>query len=487
MKRAIVASLLALGFIAPARAQQPRLASEFEIAQMEKQLARSRGFEAQLSGRLNLGDVRAARHELSLAQREYRTALDLASAERLSARRESSLARYAVATSYAALAAAKLRRDAEAWAWIEEALRYSSDDPESWNLSSSAMRILGHPRKAVAAARNAVSIAERANDPLDLAVYRYALATALTEADERREAERILVELTAVLRSTSFDSLQRDVARQEAFEVYSSARGDVAAYVSLLNRSQLRLASLYEERGARDLARAEYARVLDARSDDVTALAALARLAATDREREQLYAEAFEANPLSLGLVREYQRHLRNSPDPAITSSEEATAGTRMRAALALAHRGDLRRARSTFESLLARFPDSETLQSLIRETAGPRRVEVPTGASPTAAELRALQQAFERLTPEQRAALDARTYTGVAAFDAPAADDQGRVAFASGTIEGIPFRFSEPTVFAGAFDPASPLRLTFRILGVTKIGDRDALLFEPVRLEVVQ
>ena len=48
------------------------------MAQMEKQLARSREFEAQLSGRLNLGDVRAARNELSLARAEYLKAADLA-------------------------------------------------------------------------------------------------------------------------------------------------------------------------------------------------------------------------------------------------------------------------------------------------------------------------------------------------------------------------------------------------------------------------
>lgn len=486
MKRSLVITLLALSFAAAARAQQPRLASAFEIAQMEKQLARSRGFEAQLSGRLNLGDVRAARRELSLALREYQTALELAAAERLDARGASSLARYAVATSYAALAAAKLGREADAWSWIEEALRYSSDDPETWNLSSSAMRILGHPRKAVAAARNAVAIAGESDDPLDLAVYRYALATALSEAGEQREAETILVELTTALHSTAFESLQRDVAREEAFEVYSSARGDVAAYVSLLNRSQLRLASLYEERGARELARSEYRRVLDARSDDVTALAALARLASTDHEREQLYAEAFEANPLSPALVREYQRHLRANPGVAVSASESASTGSMMRAALALAHRGDRRRARSTFESLLARFPESETLQSLIRETAAPRQIDVPSGVSPAGEELRALQQGFDQLTPEQRVALDARIYTGIVTFDAATADNQGRVAFASGTIEGIPFRFSEPTVFVGTFDPGRPLRLSYRILGVTRSGVRDALLFEPVRLEVV-
>src|SRR6185503_11645175 len=146
---------------------------------------------------------------------------------------------------------------------------------------------------------------------LDLAIDQHALATALIEANELREAEQLLVTVTESLRSSAFDSLQRDVARQESFEVYSSARGDVAAYVSLLNRAQLRLASLYEQRGDVDRARTQYTRVLQGRSDDVTALAALARLARSDAERERYYAEAFEANPFSMALVRAYQIHLR--------------------------------------------------------------------------------------------------------------------------------------------------------------------------------
>ncbi|HEY0370448.1 MAG TPA: hypothetical protein VGD79_00495, partial [Thermoanaerobaculia bacterium] len=74
---------------------QTRLSSDFEIAQMQKQLAQSRTFEAQLSGRLNLGDVRTARNELSLARGEYTRALELAERERLDARRDSSFTRYA--------------------------------------------------------------------------------------------------------------------------------------------------------------------------------------------------------------------------------------------------------------------------------------------------------------------------------------------------------------------------------------------------------
>jgi len=171
------------------------------------------------------------------------------------------------------------------------------------------MRNLGRPTKAVAAARNAVSLVSR-DKPLDLAVYQHSLASMLIEANQFDEAERLLVTVTESLRSSTFDALKREVARGEAFEVYSSARGDVAAYVSLLNRAQLRLASLYERRGALDDARAQYERVLTGRSDDATALAGLARLARSDAERKRHYAEAFEANPFSMNLVREYQRYL---------------------------------------------------------------------------------------------------------------------------------------------------------------------------------
>jgi tetratricopeptide (TPR) repeat protein len=423
---------------------------------MEKQLSQSRNFEAQLSGRLNLGDVRAARNELSLARAEYARALDLAQRERLDARRDSSLTRYANATSYAALAQAKLGRDALAFALLEEAVRYVSDDAETWNLYASAMRTLGHPRKAISAARNAVAVAKK---PLDLAVYQHALATALIEAGEANEAERLLVRVTESLRSPKFAELREEAARRESFEVYSSARGDVAAYVSLLNRAQLRLGALYETRGDAEAARKQYRRVLEGRSDDVTALAALARLASSDAERERLYAEAFEANPFSPALIREYRK---NPVAPA----------TDMQRALVHLERGELRAARAILGALLEKFPANETLRGLRRE-AESSGVTLPS-STPSAGELRALINAFERLTPEQRTALDQTTFTSVVTFDG----EPGNT-FASGTIDGVAFRFSEPTIFNGTFDTNA--RLTYRILG---LGQDDALLLEPLGLQ---
>ena len=461
----------------PAFAQQTRIASDFEIAQMEKQLARSRDFEAQLSGRLNLGDLRAARNERSLARAEYMKAYEIAARERLEARRDSKLSRYANATSYAALAQAKLGRPARAFELLEEAARYASDDAETWNLYASAMRILGYPRKAASAARNAVTLAK---EPLDVAIYQHALATALMESNEHDEAERLLVTVTESLRSSKFDALKREVARGEAFEVYSSARGDVAAYVSLLNRAQLRLASLYEQRGDDERARVQYERVLESRSDDATALAGLARLAESDAERERRYAEAFEANPFSMSLIREYQRFLKAGGTPPDRPARDAGAPAQVRRAVIELARGELRAARETLDALLAKFPENETLRTLRRETEQTTPATLP-GANPTAAELRRLLASFEQLTPEQRVALDQTTFSSAAVFASAQVQGQQTI-FESGTIDGVPFRFAEPIAFAGVFDVR--VRLTYRILGVTRFGDADALLLEPVGVQ---
>lgn len=475
MRSVSIALVIALLAAVPVAAQEARLASDFEIAQMEKQLARSRGFEAQLAGRLNLGDVRKSRGEPQLARDEYRIALQLATAERRDARLDSALTRYAHATSYAALAEAKLGNAGSAFALLEESLRYGSDDAETWNLYASAMRIVGHGTKAVAAGRNAVAIAAVKDDRLDLAVYQHALATALIENRATDEAESLLEQIVTALRSDSFRELRDEVARSESFEVYSSARGDVAAYVSLLNRAQLRLAALYEARGAVDAARTTYARVLEGRSDDATALAALARLASRESDRARHYEAAFQANPFAPSLIREYRQYVRtaNPPEPCAI---DCPTGALVRSALMNLERREFRAARTSLDTLIARFPSNEVLRTLRREAEGASTVALPSPPSPTATELRALLDAFERLTPQQRAALDAATYSSSARFEA--------VPFAAGTVEGIPFRFATAAQFAGQYDLAAPLRLTYRILGVTKNGTRDVLLLEPLRLE---
>lgn len=460
-----LAAVLLLAASCPLLAQQ-RIASDFELQQMQRQVERSKDFLSQVSGRLNLGDVRMARNETSLARAEYRKALDATVKERLEARTASSLTRYATATSYAALAAAKLSDDARAFELSEEALRYDSGSAKTWNLYASAMSLLGKPAKAASAARNAVALE---TDRLDLAIYRYALASSLIELKQNAEAERLLAGVVGTLRSSEFASLRSGVARREAFEIYSTARGDESAYISLLNRSQLRLGALYEARGEAEPARQQYEHVLAARSDDPTALAALARLARSGEERERYYAEAFDANPFSLGLIREY----RSSALPEGTST-----GAQMRRLLAAMNRGELQSARTQLDALTKQFPDNDTLRELRRDID--KRASggidfLRTKTSPTASELRSLIARFndDRLTAEERAALDALTLTSVATFDAP-------MPFESGVIDGVRFKFSEPMIFNGTFAAHTPLRLTYRILGASG----DALLLEPVRLE---
>lgn len=443
---------------------QTRIASDFELRQMQQQVEHARDFSSQVSGRLNLGDVRLARNETALARAEYGKALEIATKERLDARAASNLSRYATATSYAALAEGKLGHAARAFELSEEALRYDSSSAKTWNLYASTMSLLGKPAKAASAARNAVAFE---TDPLDLAIYKYALASSLIELGQTAEAERLLIDVTGALRSERFASLRGSVARREAFEIYSSARGEEAAYVSLLNRSQLRLAALDEARGDAEAARQQYQRVLEARSDDPTALSAMARLARSDEERERYYADAFDANPFSLALIRSYR---------ASTRPEGDTSGARMRRLLYAMQHGEPQSARAQLDALAREFPDNDTLRTLRRELderASGSLDFLRTKSAPAAAELRTLIARFNDLSPEERAALDTSTFTSTVTFDQP-------MPFESGTIDGVPFKFSEPVSFNGTFEPHAPLRLTYRILGASG----DAVLLEPVKLE---
>jgi hypothetical protein len=484
IRRCFAALSMTAALALPLPAQQARISSDFEIQQMERQLATSKSFVAQLSARLNLGDLRLARNENALATAEYAKALDVAARERLDARRDADMTRYATATSYAALAEAKLSHDARAFELAEEALRYTSDSAKTWNLYATTMSLLHKSAKASSAARNAVAIAtaevERSptvSNRLDLAIYQYSLATFTDDAE-------LLRTVVGSLKSSAFDSLKSAVARNESFEIYSSARGDEAAYVSLLNRAQLRLAALYEQRGDIASARKTYESVLAARSDDPTALAALARLGVAD------YAAAFDANPFSLPLIRDYQHYLDRTHPPA---PEETTAGAEVRRALQQLHAGESRAARTTLDALLAKFPDNDSLR-LLRREAEEKTNGVPgfltigkATAQPSGAELR--QFLSLKLTPEQRTALDAMTLVGTATFKPETRNQkpETRTVFSSGLVEGVPFRFAEPTIFEGTFEPNTPLRLTYRILGVTDVVGADGLLLEPIRLEPIQ
>ena len=485
MKRLLIVIALTM----PAFAQTTRIASDFEIAQMQQQLARSHDFLSQLSGHLNLGDARVARGESALARREYAQAYEIASNERLDARRASDLARYATATSYAALAEAKLARDAKAFELSEEAIRYESGEAKTWNLYASTMSLLGKPAKAASASRNAVALAQRdlkqspdLGNRIDLAIYEYALASALIETGQTSEAERLLIDVTSSLRSPEFDSLKRDVARREAFEIYSSARGEASSYISLLNRSQLRLAALYESRGDTSAARQQYENVLAARSDDPTALAAIARLSQSGEH----FAEAFDANPFSLSLVRDYQRYLASHRGE---EAEGDSAGARMRRVLIAMNRGELHAAKTTLDQLDQQYRDNDTLQTLRAELNKP--IEMPAipragVVTPGASYLRSLMALFNdnRLTPEQRQALDKVELTNVVQFDDAKPDAPAhQTIFESGQVAGIHFRFSEPMAFNGDFAAHTPLRLTYRVLGASN----DELLIEPIQLEAAR
>jgi len=474
--RATRGAAFALLLLAAPLLAQTRIASDFEMQQMERQVAQQHGFIAQLSGHLNLGDLWLSRNESALATAEYAKALAIAAHERTEARRASDMTRYADATSYAALAEAKLSHDARAFALAEESLRYESDSAKTWNLYANTMVALRQPRKAASAERNAVALA---TEPLDLAIYRYALASSLIELGERAEARRLLVDVVTSLKSNEFASLRSAVARQESFEVYSSVRGDAPAYVSLLNRSQLRLAALQEAEGDLAAARATYRDVLAGRTDDPTALAALSRLATSDEERARYFAAAFDANPFSLALIRDYQRQ-------SVVVPPSSTTGGKVRQAIDEMKRGELRAARATLDALIAQFPDNDTLRTLRREAEGestlpPFMTNPPKSAvRPTAAELRQIATAKNL----DRAVLDALTFQSVVTFDkAESREQKAETVFESGSVEGVRFRFEEPIAFNGTFAANTPLWLTYRILGQTDTG----LLIEPLKLEVIK
>jgi tetratricopeptide (TPR) repeat protein len=281
-------------------AQETRIASDFEIQQMERQAAKAKDFTSQLSAHLNLGDLHVTRNESAAAHAEYRKTFDVATVERAAARKRGDLKRYATATMYAGLMQARLGDERAAFELLDEAARYAADDAKTWSIYADAMGFLAFRDKAEAGARNAVAIAEqKPADSLDLAVYRFSLSAYVA----RDEAIGLLERVVATLKSKQFDKVRRDIARHERFEIYSIVRNDTNAYITLLDRSQLRLASLYEDRGETARARKTYQDVLAARSDDPAALAGIARLSRSNEERARYFIDAFDANPFSLDTI----------------------------------------------------------------------------------------------------------------------------------------------------------------------------------------
>lgn len=525
--RALVLIAAVLASVSTASAQTTRIASDFEIQQMERQAAAAHDFGSQISAHMNLGDLRRTRGETSLSENEYRIAAGTAATERAMSRKSGNLSRYATATAYAGLAASRLSDLPQAFALLEEAVRYAADDPRIWNVYSAAMREVGQQQKAVSTARNAVMIqtAVAAKNPsidekLDLVMYQTSLAMALQDAGTSAEALSLMEKAVASLRNADFEALRKDAARRESFEINSTVIGTTPAYVALLNRSQLQLAGMYEKSGKIAEAKRVYRDVLKSRNDDPTALRALAKLSTSDAERAAAYADAFDANPFSVELIDDYQAWLETHP---VAPNDAAGSGAAVRRALEQMARNENRAARSTLDALSAKFPSNDVVQYLgaINDVAlgdgaraRLRRIEdedlraeisdllegaattpppflggTATTVTPTAEELHALLMLLDqqRLTPGQRIALDRITFTAGTVLDESAVQRSGQSVFESGTIGDVRIRFSSPTAFAGSFPAKTPLRMSFRILGATESEGSDALLVEPLKLEVIR
>jgi len=441
------------------------MATDYEIKTMQAQAASANDFSTQVSAHLNLGDLRTTRNETELAHQEYTTALAAAQRERKEMREDAQAAEYAIATIFAGIAEAKLGHQERAFELLEEAIRYNAEDPHLWNDYSSGMGAMHLARRAASAARNAVALE---SSPLELALDQYSLAISLDEAGDNAEAMKLLESVIASLKSSKFNLLRRDVARHESFETYSTVRTDVAAYLTVLLRSQIQLANMYEQRGDIAQARKAFEDALKTRTDDPTALGALARLS----NSTEAYAQAFDANPFSSDLIDDYKTYVRT----ANVHTERTSTGAQMRRAIEQITRGEDVAAKRTLEGLNQKFPNNDAIRSLASDIASHG-----ASAAEFLKDLRATLTllAQEKVTPEQRAQLDRTTLTGTAIFDA--------MPFESGTIDGVPFRFSEAMVFKGTFAAKTPLRLTYRILGATEWNGASALLLEPIRVEAAR
>ena len=454
-----IATLITMPLLA-----QTRMASDFEIHEMEAQAASAKDFSTQVSAHLNLGDLRESRNEHTRAVQEYTTALHAADSERMQAREDGQWSTYATATMYAGLAEAKLGRAARALELMDEGIRYGGDNATLWNVYASGMGALKLPKKAVSAARNAVALEKNL---IDVIIDRFSLALGLVDAGEDDEAISTLEKLIADLRSNQFERLRRQAEKQEAFTNFSTVRTDVAAYLTILIRAQDQLANMYELRGNKALAKKTYEGALRTRTDDPIALAAIARLSGSTES----YAAAFDANPFALDLIDDYEDFARKQKP----HTEGTSIGARMRIAIEQMTRGKDVAARQTLQAIAADFPNNDAIAHLYEQLA--KKTDSGAFLKDLGETLKILVR--NQLTPEQRKQLDETVLTATVMFDA--------VPFASGTINSVPFRFSAPTSFNGDFAAKTPLRLTFRILGATELNGASALLVEPVKLEQTQ
>lgn len=529
MKRSVLATLLLLAPM-PGWSQSGTIASDFEIASVRRQLEREKSPLRQIAGRLNLGDLFLSRSESAAAREEYQSARSLAMTMRQKTRLESDMSGYATATGYAGLAEAKLGNDGQSFEAMEESVRFAGDSPKTWNLYASAMTILDRPRKAIAAARNAVAIAERAQElapspsnTLDTNIYRYALASALLKTDRlSSEAASLLEKLISSLAGETFQGVRLEVQQEEKFEVLSTTDSDAGSYLSVLNRSRLRLAKLYEDRGDLDQARALYQSVLVERSDDSAALSGLARLETANRSES--FADAFEANPFSIELIEQYEAFLSESPSPSApaTGPTGETPGALMRRALRSLSMNRHDEVQALLDSLGSRFPRNDVISYLRArsyfasgQTAAANQIRQQLASSPhllsrlsRAMDRPSVTPAFlnetgarevldpletdllatidllsrQKLSELQRQHLDAMSFQSLARVDAVGVSN-GQSTFGRGFIGGIPFTFMAPVTFQLSLSAGEPVRLTYRILGVTRLENVNGLLVEPVRI----
>lgn len=518
MRRAAAAAAVVVLLAAPLAAEGPRIASDFEIAKVEAQLARERDRLAIAAAYMNLGDLRASRAESDRSRGAYLSAEKNAESLRHEARRGGDLGRYATATAYSALACAKLGRRADAWDRFSEATRYAGDSATIWNLAASGMLVAGLPRKAAGAAKNALAIAERnpahgIEAKLDASIYRYTLASALIAtgvAESEIEAARLLERVVRDLDSETFAPVRSRIRDVEAFEVLSSARGDVESYLSLVQRSRLRLAAIYEEQGRTTEARSQYEAALRTRRDDATALAGMARLASSAGDRDRWFAEAFAANPFSWPLITEYEDAARSAT---LTRPSGTHSGDLVRAALfdlahdrvpspetlaalsslprndaviylnarALAARGEREAARALAATAQSAVALRELESRMRGEAALPPSFANAEGHvnDPAADVLLAVASSWPRLSPQGKARLDALTFESRATFDS--AEPKGdTTVLASGRISGIAFRFATPTAFRGSWAAHEPLSLRYRIVA-SEESDGPTLILEPL------
>lgn len=507
-----LAACVVAALVLPLHAQ--RSGNDFELESLLRRVETTPISLDLLSIHLNLGDVHAARGNRSASRESYDAARAVARKIRRKARLDSDLTLYATATAYEGFAEAKLRNDRGSLLLFEEAFRYLPHSAKLRNLQSTAFLLNGHDRKAIAQGRSAVTLQSAivARDPstrnrLDLEIYRFSLASAEAAAGEAERALATLDEIARNLASGSFDTLREDVARRESFEIYSSVRSDADAYVSLYNRTYSRIARLREELGETLLAREAWERVLELRSDEPSALAALARLG--DVDREAAFARAIDANPHDSKLLLAYLDYLSSGNPPAADLDGKGAEFRRAAESLAA---GKLADADALSISLIARHPESRTarvLRGLVLAAAGRREdadaiaagfgrgsaeraaIERSHGGSfvsldflvrgafiePTGAQLEALLEALrnDRLTPQQASDLDTMTFRSTIRIESTPGET---TSLTSGSLDGVAFTFGRDVTFRGSF--AGDSWLSYSIIGITRVDGRDALLLEP-------